>query len=262
MFLVHCIYLPLQNYALLKEIVIAFQSWGQAHRFIIQHKLWKWVLIPGLIYSILFVTGMYFFGKSATAVIDYITHFLHLADWTQNLRNSFLGFLFALEGIILWLTLLLFYFSFFKYICLIIGSPAFAYLSRKTEMILENSQEKPSRAEINREIKRAISIAVRNCGMQTLYLFFLILLSLIPVIGWVTPLIVLVVECYYYGFSMLDYGFERNKFSMQQSIYFISRHKGYAIGNGILFYMMHLVVIFAPAYAIVAGTLTVHKVKN
>jgi CysZ protein len=34
-----------------------------------------------------------------------------------------------------------------------------------------------------------------------------------------------------------------------------------AIGNGILFYMMHLVIIFAPAYAIIAATLTIHKVK-
>ncbi|MEI9945524.1 MAG: EI24 domain-containing protein [Chitinophagaceae bacterium] len=247
---------------MLKEIVITIQSWGQAHRFIIEHKLWKWVIIPGLIYTALFVTGMYFFAKSATAVIDYITHFLHLGDWAQKVRNSFLGFLFAFEGVMLWLTLLLFYFSFFKYICLIIGSPVFAYLSRKTELIIEGSNEAPAWAEIKKEMKRGIQIAIRNCGRQTLYLVFLILLSLIPVIGWVTPLIVVFLECFYYGFSMLDYSFERNNYSVQKSIHFIGRHKGFAIGNGILFYLMHLVIIVAPAYAIVAGTLTVHKVKN
>ena len=193
---------------MLKEIVISIQSWGEAHRFISQHKLWKWVVIPGIIYTILFITGMYFFGKSATAVIEYFTHILQLSNWIQKFQNSLLGFLFTFTGIILWLTLLLFYFSFFKYICLIIGSPVFAYLSRKTESIIEEQGIISSVGQkIKNEMGRGIYVAVRNCGWQTFILLGLILLSLIPVIGWITPLIVLVVEFYYYGFSMLDYGF-------------------------------------------------------
>jgi len=247
---------------LLKEIVITIQSWEEAHRFISQHKLWKWVVIPGLIYTILFITAMYFFGKSATAVIEYFTHIMRLSDWIQKFENSFLGFLFTFTGVILWLVLLLFYFSFFKYICLIIGSPVFAYLNRKTELIIEGNEEAPGWADIKAEAARGIYIAMRNCGWQTIYLVGLILLSLVPVVGWITPLIVLVVECYYYGFSMVDYGFARNKFTTAQSIQFVRRHKGLAIGNGFLFYLTHALIIFAPAYAIIAATLTVRKVKN
>ena len=247
---------------MLKEIVITIQSWGEAHRFILQHKLWKWVVIPGLIYTILFIAAMYFFGKSATNVIEYITQILHLSDYIQRFRNGFLGFLFTFAGIILWLTLLLFYFSLFKYICLIIGSPVFAYLSRKTESIIEHDEHAPGWKEIKKEAARGIRIAARNCGWQTVYMVALLFLALIPVVGWVTPLIVLFMECYYYGFSMLDYSLARNNYSVSQSIHFISRQKGLAIGNGILFYMMHLVILFAPAYGIIAATLTVHKVKN
>jgi CysZ protein len=247
---------------LLKEIVITIQSWGQAHRFIIQHKLWKWVVIPGLIYAGFFVAAMYFFGRSATAVIEYVTYILHVSDWIQKFQNSFLGFLFTFAGIILWLTLLLFYFSFFKYIILIIGSPIFAFLSRKTESIIENNEHIRNWAGIRKEAARGIGMALRNCGWQTVYLVALIILSLIPIVGWITPLIVLLVECYYYGFAMLDYGLARNNNSGSQSIHFIGRHKGLAIGNGILFYMMHVLIIFAPAYAIIAATLTVNQVKK
>lgn len=247
---------------MLKEIVIAIQSWGQAHRFIIRHKLWLWVLVPGLIYTILFVTSMYFFGKSATAVIEYITHILNFGDWSQKLQNSFVGFLFTFEGVILWLTLLLFYFSFFKYACLIIGSPIFAYLSRKTESIIENNEHIRNWKGIRSEAARGIKIAIRNCGLQTVYLLALVLISLIPVVGWIVPLVALMLECYYYGFSMLDYGFARNDYSTSRSIHFIGRHKGLALGNGILFYLMHLLIVFAPAYAIIGGTLTVNEVKN
>lgn len=247
---------------MLKEIVIAFQSWGEAHRFISQHKLWKLVIIPGLIYTILFIAAMYFFGRSATAVIEYLTHILHLSSWIQKFENSLLGFLFTLTGIILWLVLLLFYFSFFKYICLIIGSPAFAYLNRKTELILEGKDEAPGWSDISAEARRGIYIAMRNCAWQTVYLVGFILLALIPVIGWIVPLIVLVIECYYYGFSMLDYGFGRHQYTTKESIQFVGRHKGLAIGNGFLFYLTHVVVILAPAFAIVAATLTVYRIKN
>lgn len=247
---------------MLKEIVITIQAWGEAHRFINKHKLWKWVIVPGLIYTLLFIAAMYFFGRSATAVIEYVTHILHLSDWIQKFQNSFLGFLFTLAGIILWLTLLLFYFSLFKYICLIIGSPVFAYISRKTESILENDDHAPGWAEIRKEAARGIFIALRNCGWQTVYMVALLFLCLIPVIGWITPLIVLLMECYYYGFSMLDYSLARAGYTTQASGHFIGRHKGLAIADGILFYMMHVAVFFAPAYAIIAATLTVHKVKK
>jgi CysZ protein len=220
------------------------------------------VVIPGLIYAALFVTAMYFFGRSATAVIEYVTYILRVSDWIQKFQNSLLGFLFTFAGIILWLTLLLFYFSFFKYICLIIGSPMFAYLSRKTEAIIENNENVRNWAGIRKEMARGVRMAVRNCGWQTVYLVALLILAVIPVIGWVVPLAVLLMECYYYGFSMLDYGMARNNYTGSESIHFIGNHKGLAIGNGILFYMMHILIIFAPAYAIIAGTLTVNQVKK
>jgi len=90
----------------------------------------------------------------------------------------------------------------------------------------------------------------------------LILLSLFPVVGWITPLIAILVECYYYGFSMLDYGLAKNDFNMQKSIFYSGRHKGLSIGNGIVFYLMHVVIVFAPAFAIIASNLSLNKVKT
>jgi CysZ protein len=74
------------------------------------------------------------------------------------------------------------------------------------------------------------------------------------------------IECYYLGFSMLDYSCERNKLSTAESIAFIGRHKGLAIGNGIVFYLMHLIVVvgwlLAPSYAVVAATISFYKSKQ
>jgi CysZ protein len=251
---------------LLKEIVIAIQSYAEAHRLVMKHRLWKWILIPGIIYAILFMVSMYFFGKSATSVIEYLTNFTGLSNWIQKFQNSWLGFFFTFAGIILWLILMFFYFSLFKYIWLIVGSPIYAYLSEKTDAIISGNDFPFSFRQLIKDAGRGVNLAVRNSLWQTVYTVSLLILALIPVVGWVIPMVAMFIECYYYGFSMLDYSSERKKLSASQSIAFISKHKGLAIGNGIVFYIMHVFVlvgwVLAPAYAVIAATISMHKAKS
>ncbi len=247
---------------MLKEIVIAVQSLGEAHRFIQKNKLFKWIIVPGIIYTILFILGMFLFWQSADNVVSWISSKLGIETWLQKESSTWLSFLFVMTGLMLRLILFLFYFSLFKYIILIIGSPVFAYLSEKTEAIIEEKEYLFDWNTVKKDCTRSIKLDLRNCGWQSVYLIALILLSLVPVIGWITPVIALLMEGYYFGFSMLDYSFARINFTPAQSTTFTSRHKGLAIGNGLLFYLMHIVIVLAPAYAIIAATLSVHQVKN
>ena len=214
---------------------------------------------------LLFFVSMYFFGKSASSVVDFVMIKTGLRSYAQEMHSRIIGFFITIGGIILWLILMLFYFSLFKYLWLIVGSPIFAYLSEKTEAIIEGKDYPFSWKQLLTDILRGIRIAIRNTLWQTVYTVSILLLSLIPVVGWVTPVFALLIECYYYGFSMLDYSCERNKLSVSQSINFIGSRKGLAIGNGMLFYLMHLVPvigwIFAPAYAVIAATLSMYPMK-
>ena len=251
---------------MLKEIIIAIQSYFEAHHFIRKHRLWKWIMIPGVIYMLLFVVGMYFFWHSSNNAVTWLSQTIGLENWLQKQRSDWLSFLFLMAGLILRIVLVFFYFSLFKYIFLIIGSPVFAYLSEKTESILEGKDFPFDGKQLLKDIIRGIRMALRNALWQTVYVVSLILLSLVPVIGWITPVIVLFVECYYYGSSMLDYSLERHKLSYSQSIVYIGRHRGLAIGNGLIFYLLHGFIIIgwilAPAYAVVAATLSLHKIKT
>jgi len=251
---------------LLKEIIIAIQSYGEAHNFIRKHRLWKWIIIPGVLYTLLFIVGMYLFWQSSNDAVTWISQQIGLETWLQNQRNNWLSFLFLMAGLVLRIVIVLFYFSLFKYIFLIIGSPVFAYLSEKTESILEGKDFPFNLKQLLKDILRGVRMAVRNTLWQTLYVVSLLFLSLIPLVGWVTPVIALFVECYYYGSSMLDYSLERHKLTYAQSINYIGRHRGLAVGNGLIFYVMHGFVVIgwvlAPAYAVVAATLSLHKVKT
>ncbi len=247
---------------MLKEIIIAIEGYIKAHQFIKTHKLWKWIIIPGIIYTILFVVCMYYFGKTANLFIDWLSTITGLKTWLGRMHDGFLGFFFALSGLFFWLNQMLLYFSLFKYIWLILGSPVFAYLSEKTEAIITGKDIPFNYTQLRKDALRGCTIAIRNALWQTVYMVSILLLTLIPLIGWASPLLAVLVECYYYGFSMLDYSSERKKISTTESIFFIGRHKGLAIGNGLVFYLMHPVILIAPAYAIIAATLSMHEVRE
>jgi CysZ protein len=251
---------------MLKEIIIAIRAYFEAHRFIVKNRLWKWMLVPGIVYSVLFVIGFYFFWTSSNSAIEWMLNNIGAKNWIEKMQDSWLSFLFILGQIILHLFLLLFYFSLFKFAFLIIASPAFAYLSEKTESILTNQSFTFNLQQYLIDIVRAIKIAGRNTIWQTVYLISILILSFIPLIGWTTPIIIVLIDCYYLGFSMLDYSSERNKLSATESIQLIGTHKGLAIGNGIVFYALHVIPILgwvcAPAYAVVAATISLHRAKE
>lgn len=205
---------------------------------------------------------MYYFGQTAGDFIEWMAMKTGLRGWIDQFSNSFVGFLFVFGTALLWLIMMLLYFSLFKFLFLIIGSPVFAFLSEKTASIIEGKDFPFSFTQLGKDILRGIRLALRNSVWQTVYVLSILLLSLIPLIGWLTPILAVLVECYYYGFSMLDYSMERQKKTPAESIFYIGNHKGLAIGNGFIFYLMHMIPIIgwilAPSYAVVAATLSTY----
>jgi CysZ protein len=251
---------------MLKEIIISIQSFFEAHKFINKHRLWKWIIIPGIVYSLLFMVGMWLFGKTSYSAIGFILQKTGLKAWLDSMQESWLNVLVIVGQGIIMLVLFFFYFSLFRFIFLIVASPVFAYLSEKTESIIEGKDFPFSLPQFLKDIVRGVRIAARNLLWQTVYLVSILIISFIPLVGMVAPLVALLVECYYFGFSMLDYSSERNKLSTSQSIALIGNHKGLAIGNGLVFYVMHLLPfigwLLAPSYAVVAATLSLHKARE
>ena len=220
-------------------------------------------MVPGIIYAILFILGIRFFIQTASDVIELLTYRLNLNEWLQRLRSSWVGFLFTMGGIAIWMILLLFYFSVFKYLWLIISSPLYAILSQKTEAIIAEETFNIDYDKLKVTLKRAVLLALSNFLRQSLYLLVILFLALIPIIGWIMPIVAIFFECFFYGFSMLDYSLERLNIISKDSVAITNKNKGLAFGNGLMFYLMHFLPIIgwvlAPAYAIVAATICIHQ---
>jgi CysZ protein len=95
---------------LLKEIVIAVESYFRAHQFIKKHRLWKWIILPGLLYMVLFAAGMYFFVVSSNSAVSYLSRIIGIDKYLQQERNAVLSFFFLMGGIMVRIILLFFYF--------------------------------------------------------------------------------------------------------------------------------------------------------
>jgi CysZ protein len=247
---------------MIQELVLIARSWKQARLFSREHKLLKETILPGIIYALLFLTGIYFFFSSANAVTAWIGQTIGIADWLQRERSEWLSFLFVMNGMMFQLLLVFLYFSWFKYAILIVGSPLFTYVSEKTEVLVDGEEHAFQWKEARSDARRGVLLAIRNAGWQTVYLIALLILSLIPVIGWIAPLIALILECYYFGLSMLDYSLARTGYTREQSLRFVLAHKGLAIGTGIVFFAMHVLLPFAPVYAIISATLSIQSIKR
>lgn len=243
---------------MLKEIIIAFQSYTKAHNFIRTHRLWKWILIPGILYTLLLFPGLYFFWDSANIVLSWLGR-LGVDRFLLHQKSATLSFFFVMGGLMVHLVLIFFCFSLFKYLMLIIGSPLFAYLSEKTDALLNGKDSTMHFASAFRQdMLRGIRLALRNLLWQSVYIVCLLILAFIPLVGWIAPVVCIFIECYFYGFSMLDYSCSRHNLTPSASIAYITQRKGFAVGNGMVFYGLHFVPFLAPAYAIVAATISLY----
>ena len=197
--------------SMLKEIIIAIQSFFVAHLFIAKHRLWKWILIPGICYVLLFALGIWFFWITSNHVTQLILTQTGIRPWLDTMKTGWLNFFVIVGQIIIWMVILMFYFSLFKYLFLIIGSPVFAWLSEKTDSILHEKDFPFSAKQLVKDMGRSIQINLRNLLWQSVYFLTIFILAFIPLIGWIAPLIGLMVEFFYWIIILKEIRFRLSK---------------------------------------------------
>lgn len=245
---------------------IGFSSYGKAFSFIAKHNLWIYFLYPLLIMIVLFLGGTYAIMQLSDYLRDLIMGWLGLGGttdegWLRTTLTWVLGIGFKIIFFFLYLSLQ-------KYIVLILMSPVLALLSEKVDELHTGKKYPFSSDQFVRDVFRGIGIALRNMFIEFGLIFLCFLIVWLPVIGWIlavfTPVFLLFVSWYFYGFSMIDYTSERRRLTMSQSVTFIRRNKGFAIANGLVYWAIFLVpflgVIVAPVVGVVAATLGTYDV--
>jgi CysZ protein len=242
-----------------RQIIQAVNAYGTAFNIIINHKLWLYFLYPVVLFVLLLIGG--------TALIDQFTDFLQ--EYVVNLfdlpkedsaeisaTSKVLSFIINIGLKIIFFLL---YATILKYIILILLSPVLAILSERTDEIITGKKYKFNLIQLIKDAFRGSLIAIRNMFLQLALILCCFGLMTIPLIGWLTPLFLVIINYYFYGFGMIDYTNERYRLSVSESFSFIRRNKGLAIGNGFVFAVLFAIpfagIVIAPIIAVIAATI-------
>jgi CysZ protein len=199
-------------------------------------------------------------------VVGWIFNFLGLSGEHQGIIGFLIGMLQFVMNLFVYFLVFIIYLSTYKYIVLMIMPPLLAVLSEKTDVLLSGRKYKFEIKQLLKDILRGLLIVLRNLFIELGFFIILFILGFIPIIGLICPFIVFIISMYYYGFSMIDYSNERARLSISQSVIFVRKNKGFAIANGLIFYILLMIpllgLLIAPSYAVVAATIGVEKIRQ
>ena len=220
---------------MIKSILKSIKTYSQTIPLINKLGLWKYFAIPILI-SLLtaVIIGFTAYGLSDN-LGSYIAR-IWIWDWG---KESFIAFSNVLGGIVVLILGLILY----KHIIMALSAPFMSPISEKIEAHFKGENPHQHRTtSFKEQLWRGIRINLRNLTKELVITIPIILISFIPVIGIVASVLVFLIQAYYAGFGNMDYTLERH-YKYSESIAFVRKYRGIAMGNGIVFILFLLIPV-------------------
>ena len=243
---------------MIQNILKGIQAYFGAFQLISKLKLWKYFIVPILIS----VLTAFLIGVSAYTLSDKIGHYIAgIWKWEfgqqtfEMLSTFFSGLLIVVIGLLL-----------YKHIVMALSAPFMSPVSEKIEHYLTGETHQHRKTSFQEQLVRGIRINVRNLLRELFFTIPILLVSFIPVVGFFSTVLLFTMQAYYAGFGNMDYTLERH-FKYKESINFVKKNKGTAIGNGIIFMLFLLVpiigvVLVLPLSVTAATTETIKNIEQ
>lgn len=238
------------------QLFRSVSAYPKAIAFLNQHRLWRYVLVPAVLYAFLFLALSAAVWQFAEVLGEQLIDWMSIRTLTGLLGDT-------LSWLIKLLTRLLgflLYFKLFRYLVLLLASPSLALLAEKTQELLTGQAYPFAFRRFGSDVVRGLAISLKNLLLELSFTLPLYLLSFIPLASPVTVALIIAIESYFVGFAMLDYRNEFRRLSARQSRTWIRQRRGLAIGNGLLFNLLLLIpvvgVLLAPSLGVVAASLS------
>lgn len=243
---------------MIKNIFQGIKAYGGSLKLINTLGLWKYFGIPTLI-SVLTAVSIGFLSWGLSDNIGGLISKAWIWEWGSETFSAISNYMGA--AIILVIGFIL-----YKHIVLALSAPFMSVVSEKIESHLMGSQAPLSSSSSMGLLFRGVKINIRNLLLELLLSIPILLISFIPVIGIFSSILLFLLQAYYAGFGNMDYTLERH-LNYSESIRFVKKHKGAAIGNGILFMLMLLIpvigiILVLPLSVTAASTETIRIVKG
>lgn len=244
---------------MIKNVILGIKEYAGAFALISKLKLWNYFIIPILISILTFIL----IGFEAYVFSDNVGNFIGkiwIWDCGKEVFTSISNFIGALVVFIIGLIL-------YKHIIMALSAPFMSPVSEKIELYLYgNIKHLHRKTSFTEQLIRGIKINARNLSKELLITLPILLLKFIPIVNIFSTILLFLIQAYYAGFGNMDYTLERH-LNYKESIKFVKKHKGFAVGNGIVFMLCLLVpiigIIFVlPLSVTAASTKTVKLIYD
>ena len=244
---------------MIKNIIIGLKGYIDSFSLISKLKLWKYFAIPILISLVTAITiGLSAYSFSDN-IIDYISSLIpswNPPNWVRSIEIFLIALLMIALGLIL-----------YKHIVMAFSAPFMSPVSEKIEQHFLGKEHSPQRSTtFSQQLWRGVRINLRNLAKEVLFTIPILLIGFIPVIGILSTVLLFLIQSYYAGFGNMDYTLERH-FNYKDSIHFVGKRKGLAIGNGIVFMLLLLIPVIGimlvlPLSVVSATKVTINELHS
>lgn len=243
---------------MIKNILKGIRAYARTFKLINELRLWKYFGVPMAISFFIAVL----IGFSAWGLSDNLGAFISKVwfwQWGSETFRSISNFVGAFVIIALGIIL-------YRHIVMALSAPFMSPVSEKIEKHLYGINHSHRNTSNASQLWRGVRINVRNLLMELLFTIPIILIGFIPVVGIISTVLLFLVQSYYAGFGNMDYTLERH-YKYSESIQFVRKNRGLAIGNGIVFMLMLLIpivgiILVLPLSVTAASTETLRVLEN
>ena len=219
---------------MIKNILQGIRAYGGTLALISKLGLWKYFGVPILI-SLLTAISIGFLAWGLSDNLGGYIAKVWFWEWGSETFRTISDVLGGIAIVVIGLIL-------YKHIIMALSAPFMSPVSEKIEAHLLGSSLPHRNTSSGAQLWRGIRINVRNLGMELLLTIPILIISFIPVINILTSILLFLVQSYYAGFGNMDYTLERH-FEVKESVQFVKRNRGVAIGNGVVFMAMLLIPV-------------------
>jgi len=242
---------------MISNLIDGLKAYLEAYEVISRLKLWRFFLIPMLISVLIFLNIVLVSISFSDEIGLYISSF-----WSWDFGKETINTVSMILGGIILISIGLIV---FKHLVMILSAPFMGPISKKIE---DDFTGVTSQTQVSSPLTlmfRSIKISSRNLFRELLLSIPILILGLIPFIGFFSLFLLFLMQAYFAGFGNMDYTLERH-FSYQKSIQFVKANKGIAIGNGLVFMLFLLIpfvgIILIIPFSVTSATIATVKIIN
>ena len=242
---------------MISNLIDGLKAYLEAYEVISRLKLWRFFMIPMLISVLIFLNIVLVSISFSDEIGLYISSF-----WSWDFGKETINTVSMILGGIILISIGLIV---FKHLVMILSAPFMGPISKKIE---DDFTGVTSQTQVSSPLTlmfRSIKISSRNLFRELLLSIPILILGLIPLIGFFSLFLLFLMQAYFAGFGNMDYTLERH-FSYQKSIQFVKANKGIAIGNGLVFMLFLLIpfvgIILIIPFSVTSATIATLKIIN